>query len=111
MIERPFTVSNPRNEDQIADWPIGRQKRATAVFLTTTNKRGQRLERVTTGKPKCSTYYKAIRLVDGSDGRTYFIGLANEYPGIYVMSCDMKTSCFTVNTNDEDWDTFYDLFN
>lgn len=97
----PFTLSNFRKEDSIADWPIGRNQRATAVFAHETNKRGQRILRTTTGKPKASTYYDLICLADGSDGKTHLVGYSAGYRMLMVMSADMQHSDYTLHYGQE----------
>jgi len=68
-----MNLSNPRQEAVIEDWPIGR-KRCTATFVVEDGgKKGQRVARTTTGKPKRTTYYQRVMIVDGDDGRTYVI--------------------------------------
>ena len=94
MSSAPFTLSNFRKSDSIENWPIGRQQRATAVFTHEANKRGQRILRTTTGKPKASNYYTLICLADGSDGKTHLVGFS-EY-GLHVMSADMQHSDFSL---------------
>jgi hypothetical protein len=96
MTETPFTLSNFRREDSIENWPIGRDKRATAVFAHEANKRGQRILRTTTGKPKATTYYQAICLADGSDGKTHLVSLAAEMDMLRIGSADMKHADFTL---------------
>ena len=93
----PFTLSNFRKEDSIADWPIGRNQRATAVFAHESNKRGQRISRTTTGKPKVSTYYDLICLADGSDGKTHLVGYSRDYGMLAVMSADMQHSDYILH--------------
>lgn len=102
MSEQTFTLSNPRKEESIENWPVGSNRRATAVFTHEANKRGERIGRTTTGKIKYSTYNKAMRLVDGSDGKTHMMGWTS-YGFISVMSCDMKHSDFGVFQDDENF--------
>jgi hypothetical protein len=90
MTTAPLMLSNFRREDSIENWPIGRDKRATAIFAHEATKRGQRILRTTTGKPKATTYYKAICLADGSDGKTHLVSLAAEIDMLRVGSADMK---------------------
>lgn len=86
-----MNYSNPRHEATIEDWPSGR-KRVTARFYTETNKRGQRVCRVTTGKPKKSTYSDRTAIVNGDDGRTYVLHSAGKAYGgfVSVMRGDMR---------------------
>lgn len=80
----------PRREATIEDWPHGRQ-RVTARFWIESNKRGERVLRQTTGKPKASTYAPQCVILDGGDGRTYF-AQSTEYGFISVMRGNMKHS-------------------
>lgn len=83
--------SNPRHEATIEDWPIGGNKRGTCVFRVESDpKKGQRVSRVTTGKPKYTTYAKQWRIVDGDDARTYLIAWNPNYGSVTVMSSDMQ---------------------
>ena len=103
MTETPFTLSNFRREDSIENWPIGRDKRATAVFTHEANKRGQRILRTTTGKAKATTYYQAICLADGSDGKTHLVCLAPMCDMLRIGSADMKHEDFTLWPRDADF--------
>jgi hypothetical protein len=93
------TYSNPQMAREICGWPLGRHDRAIARFTVETHpKRGQRAVRVITdpltGKtfaPKALTYNKRVRIVDGSDGRTYIV--EEHFSGsIEVMQGTMKYS-------------------
>lgn len=94
-----FTLSNFRKQETIQDWPLGGSKRGPCVFTHEANNRGQRIVRTTTGKPKASTYYIRVCLVDGSDGKTHYIGYSI-YNFLSVMSCDMKLQDFTIQPAD-----------
>lgn len=82
--------SNPRNEATIENWPHGRQ-RVTAKFLIEKNNKGYRCGRVTTGKPKYTTYHLRMTLVDGDDGRIYALGLT-DYGQVVVWDGTLKTN-------------------
>ncbi len=97
--EQTFALTNFRKEDTIADWPLGGNKRGSAVFAHESNKRGQRISRTTTGKPKRSTYYLRVCLADGSDGKTHYVGWS-AYGFLSVMSCDMQHSNFSIFDGD-----------
>lgn len=76
-----MTFSNPRTVAEFNDWPIGSNHRGYCRFEVETKKGKQRVSRVTADKngrlckPKCTTYYEKTIIVDGSDGRTYVLGL------------------------------------
>ena len=100
-----FTLSNFRKEETIQDWPLGSNKRGPCVFQHESNKKGQRILRTTTGKPKASTYYVRVCLVDGSDGKTHYIGWS-EFGFLSVQSCDMKLSDFSVHRTDPNFEEY-----
>ena len=85
-----MTYSNPRMDAVIDNWPSGR-KTVKAHFYVETAKRGQRGCRVTESsngsfaKPKTLTYARAVRIVDGQDGRIYFAELAHFSNHITIM--------------------------
>jgi len=83
--------SNPRTKATIEDWPSG-GKRVTAEFYVETNKRGQRVGRVTTGKPKFTVYHKQMILVDGDDGRIYAVGTSNYADMLTIYEGTLKTT-------------------
>ena len=84
-----LVYSNPRMSATIEDWPSGSQ-RVTAVFsIETDPKRGQRAVRTTTGATKKLTFAKQMRIVDGSDGRTYIAELTHS-GFISIKRGDMK---------------------
>lgn len=76
--------TNPRRHAVVEDWPLSANRRGRAEF-TVEAKRGYG-ERITrqitdprrgrTFAPKRGTYARAVRIVDGSDGRTYVISLS-----------------------------------
>jgi hypothetical protein len=97
--------SNPRLKAVIDNWPIG-GKRTTATFAVevSSSGRGERGTRFTidpkTGRPsatKVLTYADAVRIVDGDDGKTYFIELSRGYQMICVMESNMKTQAEVIH--------------
>ncbi len=104
---RAITYSNPRMEAVITNWPIGSQ-RTTATFRVETHPtRGQRGTRFLidpkTGKPmgtKTLTYAPQVRIVDGDDGRTYFIE-TTIYGFVTVMRGDAKFQEETIFARDQ----------
>ena len=107
MSNQTFTVSNPRREDSIEDWPLGSGRRGTATFTHEKNNRGERISRVTPNKhgqpckPKRSTYADIIRLVDGTDGKTHLLSFSSGF--IQVRSCDMQHDDFSVFEGDDNF--------
>ena len=84
-----LNYSNPRLEATFPDWPLGGNRRGECRFFTETHpKRGMRVGRITTGKPKYHTYHDAACIVDGDDGRTYILEHAKMYAFISVMRSD-----------------------
>jgi len=107
MVKQTFTLSNFRTSDEIEGWPLGRDKKGTAIFTHESNKEGQRISRQTPykgglSKPKSSTYYARICLADGSDGKTHMVGITS-YGFISVLSCDMKLSDFSIQVKDDNY--------
>jgi hypothetical protein len=101
-----LTYTNPRRHAEIGNWPMGRNKRGTAVFdVEVKPGKGERGVRVTrldgstqTTAPKTLTYACKVRIVDGSDGRTYLVELT-VYGFFSVMSSDMQHQHETVHTD------------
>lgn len=83
------TFSNPRLVAEFQDWPLGGNKRGYCKFwVEFDKKRGYRVGRQTTGKPKFTTYGGQACLVDGSDGRTYVLIVASLYDFITIKRSD-----------------------
>ena len=70
-----LNLSNPRLQATIGNWPLGGNKRGNCNFVVETGKKGQRISRQTTGKPKFSTYADKACIVDGDNGKTYLLFL------------------------------------
>jgi hypothetical protein len=94
-----MNYSNPRMEATINNWPSGRQT-VTANFYVEAAKRGQRGVRVTTGQPKKLTCARAVRIVDGDDGRIYFAELAHFSGMISIMRGTMDVQQEVIWEND-----------
>lgn len=83
------SYSNPRFSATIPDWPSG-SRRVLAIFQVESHpKRGERAVRITTGAPKKLTYARAVRIVDGDDGRTYIAELTTS-GFVSIMRGDMQ---------------------
>lgn len=80
--------SNPRLHAEFPDWPLGGSKRGLCVFTVETNKKGSRILRTTTGKPKASTYSTKVAIVDGSDGKTYLLHYNDTYNSVDIYQSD-----------------------
>jgi hypothetical protein len=102
------TYSNPRMSATIENWPSGSQ-RVTARFEIEQTKRGERAVRTTTGEPKKLTFAKMVRIVDGSDGRTY-IAEYTAYGFISIMRGDMKFQHETIHQNDPRYAEALEIF-
>lgn len=107
----PTKYSNPRMTAVIENWPHG-SKRVTATFSVEAapSKRAQRAVRITTGAPKKLTFARAMRIVDGDDGRTYIAALS-DYGHITIWRGDMKFHHETVPENDARHAELRALFN
>jgi hypothetical protein len=86
-----ITYTEPAMERRIEGWPLGRKVRATALFKVEQHPtRGERATRVLmtaegrTFAPKKLTYAEKVRIVNGSDGRTYIAYLTSSgFVGIF----------------------------
>lgn len=98
-----IALSNPRTHAVIENWPSG-ANRVTATFTVEKNKRGERIARTTTGKPKVTTYHDKMAIVDGEDGRTYLIAFSPAYGFRYILSSDMQhqVQCYDETHNPEE---------
>jgi hypothetical protein len=84
-----ITFSNPRLEAVFEDWPIGGNKRGRCQFkVENGGKKGFRISRTTTGKPKYSTYANQCAIVDGSNGKTYLLQRLDISNSVHVMRSD-----------------------
>lgn len=80
--------SNPRRHAEFNDWPSG-GKRVNCVFNVESHpKRGERVSRITTGKPKYTTYHDKCAIVDGDDGKTYILTLVGYMSMVAVYRSD-----------------------
>ncbi len=100
--------SNPRREATIENWPSG-WRRVVARFCIETGKPGERVCRVTTGKPKKSTYSDQCAIVDGDDGRTYTLHYGELYGHVNVMQGNMKFSEECRHPSDDGYQELRDL--
>ena len=83
--------TNPRTHAEFTDWPLGGTRRGRCVFgIEYKPKKGWRITRTTTGKPKLGTYGGQIAIVDGDDGKTYLIQRAGQFDFISIHGSDMK---------------------
>jgi len=113
-----LTYSNPRLAADVHNWPLGRNDRGTAHFeIETVPGKGQRAIRVTrhplTGKafaPKKRGYHSKVRIVDGSDGRTY-IAEWSLYGFFEIAKGDMKYTHENIFETDERFQSIRELFN
>lgn len=111
-----LTYGNPRMEAVIADWPHG-SHRTTATFKVETHPtRGQRGTRSTidprTGKPsatKVLTYARQVRIVDGSDGKTYLANVT-EYGHVSIFQSNMQYSQEAIFPEDPRYAAIRSLF-
>lgn len=92
----PLTYSNPVMSKIVHGWPYGAQRTTADFQIEVDPKRGERAVRVTvnpkTGKAgatKKLTYAKQMRIVDGSDGKTY-IAYLTRYGFVGIMQGNMQ---------------------
>jgi hypothetical protein len=102
-----LTYSNPRMEAVIADWPLGGSRRGTATFKIEVNAKGERGTRTTVdprngriSAPKLLTYASKMRIVDGSDGRTYIAAYSPNYGHISVFQSNMQFQQESIHDRD-----------
>lgn len=83
------TFRNPRLVAEFSDWPSGRDRVRCRFEVHHDAKKGYRVSRTTTGKPKFTTYGGPACVVDGSDGRTYVLQYAGGgYEKVKIMRHD-----------------------
>ncbi len=87
-----LTFSNPRRKATFTDWPLSFSKRGECTFeVHSTVKKGERVSRTTTGKPKFTTYASKAAMVDGSNGKTYLLLYSDTYgAAVRIASSDMQ---------------------
>ena len=106
--------SNPRTTFETDDWPYGRHNRVRAVFTVESGTRGERVSRVTsnpkggTNKPKKTTYARLVRIVDGSDGKTYIAELS-QFGHITIMQSNLKFQQESIFTDSDRYQSIADL--
>ena len=105
-----MTYSNPRMQATIDNWPSGRQTVIARFYVETHPKRGQRGCRVTTGKPKTLTFARAVRIVDGDDGRIYFAELDRFSNNILIMRGTMDFQQEYITQNDSRHTELFAMF-
>jgi len=108
------TLSNPRTEAVIDDWPIGRQ-RCKAWFAVESGPRGERASRRTENRdrtgwnaPKLTTYARRTRIADGDDGRTYIV--RDVVSHVNVMRGDMQHDAVNLFPGDPQYAAILALF-
>jgi hypothetical protein len=90
--------SNPRTFAGFNDWPYGRKLRCRCEFTVEALDAGTHKERISkvtinpkTGrpnKPKKTTFAPQVRIVDGSDGKTYILQRSNYGETLYIKKSD-----------------------
>lgn len=115
-VQKTLTFSNPRLIAEFSDWPSGGQ-RVNCVFRIEEKKnKGVRCSRMTTNKsggwcnPKFTTYNYQMRIVDGSDGRTYIVANAFPYQMVKIIRSDFFDEGTIFDNNVEDFAKIKQLF-
>jgi len=110
------TYTNPRLSATFEDWPHGQLRTRCTFTVETKPGKGQRAVRQTinpkTGAPsapKALTYAKAVRIVDGDDGRTY-IACLTMYGFVSIMKSDMQLQHESIHDKDERYTAVRALF-
>lgn len=89
-----ITFTNPRHLAEFDDWPSGRDRVKCKFYIEHDAKRGWRVCRQTTDKhgkwckPKTKTFSGMACIVDGSNGKTYILQLAQAYGFVTVSRHD-----------------------
>ena len=111
-----LTYINPRMKAVIPDWPNGRHRTTATFEIEQHPTRGERGTRVTldprTGKPgapKVLTYAKKVRIVNGSDGKTYLAQLRHD-GFVVIRGGDMRFDQESIWPGDERWSNVLALF-
>ena len=102
--------SNPRLSASIDNWPSGSHHVIARFTVETHPSRGQRVVRVTTGAPKALTYALQMRVVDGTDGRTYIAALSHYTGMITIWRGDMKLNEEVIHENNPRYPMAIKLF-
>jgi hypothetical protein len=110
------TYSNPETARNVEGWPFGSDLRTTAHFYVETDpKRGQRAVRRTIdprdgtlSKPKKGTYSPRVRIMTGSDGKTYIVSFG--CGSFYIMQGNMKFFEEAIYSGDPRFDAMVAIF-
>jgi len=116
-MEAQIEYSNPRTEASFEDWPWGSKLRTWARFQVESKRNyGERVSRVLKDprtdrycKPKYSTYSRACRIVDGSDGHTYILQALEPY-GFHVYQWNLQFTKEYIRENDSRYGSLIALF-
>ncbi len=85
-----MNYSNPTLKLVIDDYPLGGSKRGPCTFEVQKSDKGERVSRLTFGKPKFTTYADRYAIVAGEDGRTYILADVRHYGHITIYRSDFK---------------------
>ncbi len=112
--------TNPRTYAAFPDWPYGRKTRTLCTFTVEIvgafAGRRERISKVTvnprTGrenKAKKTTFAPQVRIVDGSDGKTYILQKSNYSMVLYIKKSDFF-DFESIHPEDERYDSVRKLF-
>jgi len=116
-MEDQIKYSNPRTFASFDNWPWGSKLRCRATFnVESKNGKGERVSRITidprtgrTCKAKYSTYSRACRIVDGSDGHTYILQALAPY-GFHVFQWNLQFTREYIRQDDSRYSSLVALF-
>jgi len=116
-MEGQIEYSNPRLDARFDDWPWGSKLRTIAEFTVESKpNKGERVSRVLndpktgrTCKPKYTTYARACRIVEGSDGHTYILQALNPY-GFHVYQWNLQFTQEYIREDDPRYASLVALF-
>ena len=111
-----ITYSNPRKQAEFTDWPSGKLRTRCVFTVEAKPGKGERAVRVTTdpktgreSAPKALTYARRVRIVDGSDGKTYIAELTL-YGFVSIMQSNMQFQQESINVDDLRYAAVHALF-
>ena len=88
-----ITFSNPRLHAEFNDWPSGSRRVKCTFHVEHHSKHGWRVTRQTEHYAlKKTAYGGKPAIVDGSDGRTYLLQIADMYNFITIYSSDLRSA-------------------
>lgn len=92
----------------VDNWPLGLKRLGQCTFTIESNNRGERCARVTTGKPKTTTYGPMCRILLADDGKTY-VATTTIYGFISILRGTMDTTHESIYNTDSHYPHLLEL--